>query len=215
MKAYGQNPWLVENLDDFNFLCCPECAYKSKDDEAFIEHAIEKHPKSKESAIFSPDFDVKTVTWGPGICSLCDKQFQKLREHVEINHTASKPWKCEIENCDFAHSKKWAIERHMKKRHNNIEINSEMEGAVKKIKNLIKVVKVINVPKKVEPMEVPEREDVEKNLLVKMEDPDDFSAVESIKDEYIDGKLVILIILFKNIKIFFPKSCLLITVAFH
>ena len=67
-----------------------------------------------------------------------------------------------------------------------------MEGAVKKIKNLIKVVKVINVPKKVEPMEVHEREDVEKNPLVKMEDPDDFSAVESIKDEYIDGKLVIL-----------------------
>ena len=73
MKAYGQNPWLVENLDDFNFLCCPECAYKSKDDTAFIEHAIEKHPKSKASVIFSPDFDVRKVTWGPGVCPLCDK----------------------------------------------------------------------------------------------------------------------------------------------
>ena len=30
MKAYSKNPWLVENIDDFNFLCCPECAYKSK-----------------------------------------------------------------------------------------------------------------------------------------------------------------------------------------
>ena len=126
----------------------------------------------------------------------------KKRHDIEIN-SESKPWKCEIENCDFAHSKKWAINRHMKKRHKNNKINSEMEGAVKKIKNLIKVVKVINVPKKVELMEVHEREDVEKNPLVKMEDPDDFSAVESIKDEYIGGKLVILIILFKNIKIFF------------
>ena len=62
----------------------------------------------------------------------------------------------------------------MKKRHKNNNINSEMEGAVKKIKNLIKVVKVISVPKKVESMEVHEREDVEKNPLVKMEDPDDF-----------------------------------------
>ena len=53
MKAYARNPWLVENLDDFNFLCCPECAYKSKDDEAFIDHAIENHPKSKESSVFS------------------------------------------------------------------------------------------------------------------------------------------------------------------
>ena len=31
MKAYSKNPWLVENIDDFNFWCCPECAYKSKD----------------------------------------------------------------------------------------------------------------------------------------------------------------------------------------
>ena len=40
-------------------------------------------------------------------------------------------------------------------------------------------------------MELHEREDIEKNII-KMEDPDDFSAVESIKDEYIDGKLAVL-----------------------
>ena len=53
MKAYSRNPWLVENIDDFNFLCCPECAYKSKIEEAFISHALENHPKSKASDIFS------------------------------------------------------------------------------------------------------------------------------------------------------------------
>ena len=53
MKAYSRNPWLVENIDDFNFLCCPECAYKSKIEEAFISHAVENHPKSKASDIFS------------------------------------------------------------------------------------------------------------------------------------------------------------------
>merc|ERR1719203_2714792 len=53
-----------------------------------------------------------------------------------------------------------------------------MEGAVKKIKNLIKVVKVISLPKNVNSMEVDGKEDIEKkNPLVKMEDPDDFSAV--------------------------------------
>ena len=52
MKGYGINPWLVENLDDFYFLCCPECAYKSKDDEAFMDHAVENHPKSKASSVF-------------------------------------------------------------------------------------------------------------------------------------------------------------------
>ena len=53
MEVHGRNPWLVEDLDDFYFLCCPECAYKSKDDEAFIDHAVENHPKSKASNVFS------------------------------------------------------------------------------------------------------------------------------------------------------------------
>ena len=46
MKAYQKNPWLVENIDDFNFWCCPECAYKSKDRNVFKSHALENHPKS-------------------------------------------------------------------------------------------------------------------------------------------------------------------------
>ena len=53
MKGYGINPWLVKDLDDFYFLCCPECAYKSKDDEAFMDHAVENHPNSKASMVFS------------------------------------------------------------------------------------------------------------------------------------------------------------------
>jgi hypothetical protein len=53
MKGYGINPWLVEDLDEFYFLCCPECTYKSKDDEAFMDHAVENHPKSKASSVFS------------------------------------------------------------------------------------------------------------------------------------------------------------------
>lgn len=51
MKAYSRNPWLVENIDEFNFLCCPECAYKSKDENSFESHAVENHPKS--SVLFS------------------------------------------------------------------------------------------------------------------------------------------------------------------
>jgi hypothetical protein len=53
MEVHGRNPWLVEDLDDFYFLCCPECIYKSKDDEAFIDHAVENHPNSKASNVFS------------------------------------------------------------------------------------------------------------------------------------------------------------------
>ena len=36
MKAYSKNPWLADDIDDFCFLCCPECAYKTQDEETFI-----------------------------------------------------------------------------------------------------------------------------------------------------------------------------------
>ena len=142
MKAYGRNPWLVENLDDFNFLCCPECAYKSKDDEAFIDHAVENHPKSKASTIFSEAEEELT------------KQTQE-REHVQ----------------------------NLKK----------VVSAPENVENVKKVVKVINFPKTVASIDVPEASVGEENQLVEMEaleDLDDFETVESSKDEYIDGKLM-------------------------
>ena len=41
------NPWAVANIDSFNFLCCPECVFRSKKASSFQKHAIENHPKSK------------------------------------------------------------------------------------------------------------------------------------------------------------------------
>ena len=52
MVVESKNPWLTQNIDDFFFLCCPECDYKSKFKEVFKDHAIENHPKSKDSDIF-------------------------------------------------------------------------------------------------------------------------------------------------------------------
>lgn len=40
------NPWLVENLTVFSFLCCPECTYRSKEYETFEVHALQNHPLS-------------------------------------------------------------------------------------------------------------------------------------------------------------------------
>ena len=42
-----QNPWLVENIEAFNFYCCPECDFQSKDRDYFKRHAVESHKKSK------------------------------------------------------------------------------------------------------------------------------------------------------------------------
>ena len=41
-----ENPWLVENINSFVFLNCPECVFKTKNKNNFQDHAIKKHPLS-------------------------------------------------------------------------------------------------------------------------------------------------------------------------
>ena len=54
-KSY--NPWVVASLDEFNFLCCPECIFRTKEEITFQVHAMQNHPlsntffKSEESQI--------------------------------------------------------------------------------------------------------------------------------------------------------------------
>ena len=40
------NPWEVENVTAFSFLCCPECVYRCKDETSFQDHAVHHHPQS-------------------------------------------------------------------------------------------------------------------------------------------------------------------------
>ena len=41
------NPWAVSNLEEFLFFCCPECDFKKKNIDEFLNHAISIHPDSK------------------------------------------------------------------------------------------------------------------------------------------------------------------------
>ena len=41
------NPWQVDNLQAFTFLCCPECHFRSKEEYAFQDHALSSHPDSQ------------------------------------------------------------------------------------------------------------------------------------------------------------------------
>jgi hypothetical protein len=41
------NPWAVTSIDSFNYLCCPECAFRSKKESSFQTHAVETHLNSK------------------------------------------------------------------------------------------------------------------------------------------------------------------------
>ena len=40
------NPWFVESVQDFTYICCPQCIYKTKDESRFQNHAIKNHPQS-------------------------------------------------------------------------------------------------------------------------------------------------------------------------
>jgi hypothetical protein len=41
------NPWKVQSIQDFNYFCCPECVYRSKQEIPFQEHALQNHEESK------------------------------------------------------------------------------------------------------------------------------------------------------------------------
>ena len=44
----SNNPWEVENVEDFLYFCCPECDEKNHSRDHFLKHAFDQHPKSKE-----------------------------------------------------------------------------------------------------------------------------------------------------------------------
>ena len=37
----------MQSIYDFNYFCCPECVYQSKEELLFQEHALQKHEQSK------------------------------------------------------------------------------------------------------------------------------------------------------------------------
>ena len=44
MQNTGQNPWQVETIQEFSYLNCPECSFKTKGDYFFQDHALKNHP---------------------------------------------------------------------------------------------------------------------------------------------------------------------------
>ena len=54
-----ENPWNVENLEEFLYFCCPECDLKDQSKIEFLQHALEQHPKAKECVQQFNEFIVK------------------------------------------------------------------------------------------------------------------------------------------------------------
>ena len=54
-----ENPWNVENLEEFLYFCCPECDLKDQSKVEFLQHALEQHPKAKECVQQFNEFIIK------------------------------------------------------------------------------------------------------------------------------------------------------------
>ena len=57
-----ENPWLVDSIQAFSFLNCPECCFKAKDKNFFQGHALQNHPLSFEFFCSSSKKTKETVT---------------------------------------------------------------------------------------------------------------------------------------------------------
>ena len=57
MENSNENPWYVNNIDEFLKYCCPECDENYKSKEPFVLHALEKHTNAKEALELRLDND--------------------------------------------------------------------------------------------------------------------------------------------------------------
>ena len=48
MDIDQKNPWIVSEVEQFLFFCCPECDVKDRSKESFIQHALSHHPNAKK-----------------------------------------------------------------------------------------------------------------------------------------------------------------------
>ena len=86
------NPWVVRSIDSFNFLCCPECVFRSKEKSSFQSHAIENHPKSK---VFFSSKQRETQKTGNNLFYCCPECVYKSEDvsmfqiHALENHPST------------------------------------------------------------------------------------------------------------------------------
>ena len=86
------NPWAVTHIDSFNFLCCPECAFRSKETSSFQSHAVENHPKSK---VFFSATEKETQEIGTNLFYCCPECIYKSEDvnmfqiHALENHPST------------------------------------------------------------------------------------------------------------------------------
>jgi uncharacterized Zn-finger protein len=91
------NPWQVDSIQEFSFLKCPECAFDSKEEDTFENHAIENHPlsfilfvKSVKEECFEDPLQIKEENLYDNIASKKRKISQSSAQSEGIDITSIK-----------------------------------------------------------------------------------------------------------------------------
>ena len=103
------NPWHVESIMAFNYFCCPECVYRSKEESSFQAHALQNHPQS--SSLFFGFDQVKEEIIEPQIELIEDEKIEK----VEEIYCEKKKYSCL--SCGEEFPKKSLMTKHMNSAH--------------------------------------------------------------------------------------------------
>ena len=130
MPSHLSNPWYADSVQDFTFICCPECVYRTKEEQSFQAHAISFHPQSyvffdKEDHNDHNDYydsDKPEVKEEPSedlkqenIEITCDPDTIKNESYEH----ESKPFSCE--KCDLKFSTERKLINHVKIVHEGVK----------------------------------------------------------------------------------------------
>ena len=140
------NPWLVDSIKAFSFLNCPECDFRSQEENLFSYHAAKNHPLSsafydKKIELEKSSIALKTVERSPAdsekICENFDNDSEKICESFEndsenINNDSEKI--CESFENDSENINSGTTETH-EGFEENIEVDGNEIGSSEKVNN--------------------------------------------------------------------------------
>ena len=86
----GDNPWQVESIQDFVYLNCPECSFKTKEETHFHDHAVSNHPMC--FVLFNQVGNGNEIV----IQEVEEIEDQKPQYFIEVNNTEEAPSKIEL-----------------------------------------------------------------------------------------------------------------------
>ena len=88
------NPWLVDSIEAFSFYCCPECVFRSKEEDYFQAHALQNHVLSRSLFLESSDKSQDEI-----------KEDQKQQTYSKEHENNAQTKKDNFENDQFNESK--------------------------------------------------------------------------------------------------------------